>query len=219
MTKSNHYFSLLSYRSEKLKNRILAFNSDAGRTDMSFDFFDDLICYFDNPDMMQAHAFKKYDVQTLVHYLEICHDEYLNRRIPALFRNLQEAIKLSPSGTLLEKQGSFLFLEFARELKLHFDFEETNLFPYAREISKESACHLGIQYSTKQFELEHPSLIIDADKLLKFLDLHAEGFTANIAFNMLQKKLQELKTDIDLHELLEVTVLIPKLKDIERLKK
>lgn len=182
---------------------------------MSFDFFDDLICYFDNPDKMSAMAFDKYDVDTLVHYLEICHDEYLNQRIPALLRNLNEAIKLTPPGHPLEKQGAFLFLEFVNELKHHFEYEEKNLFPYAQQISKSESCHLGILYSTKQFELDHATMVISASRLLKFLDLYTADFSSNIAFSLLRKKLQELKADIDLHELLEDTVLIPKLKEIE----
>lgn len=178
-------------------------------------FFDDLICYYDNPDQVQANAFEKYDVNTLVHYLEVCHDEYLNKRIPALLINLEDALKYLPQDSSLHKQSSFLFLEFSKEMKAHFAYEETHLFPYARAISKPNACHLGVQYSTSQFELDHPQLIIDAHKLLQFLAINKAAFEANIAYDLLVKRLQGLETDINLHEILEETVLLPKLKRIE----
>ncbi len=209
-----HYYSLIQYRGNRMKSREEMMKSTMNDVSVDEGFFDDLICYFDNPLKVEAKAFEKYNIQTLVSYLKVCHSDYLNKQIPAIWRNVQEVIRLAPNHEKFARYSAIIFRSFTRELESHFKFEETHLFPYALGLVEQNT-KLCNAYSSKKFIEEHPAHSIDAKKVLAFLALFEQELPANLPFSVLVKQITELKDDMDLHEMLEDYVLIPKIQELE----
>ncbi len=212
---SAHYYSLIQYRGNRMKTREELMKSSLFNVQVDEAFFDDLICYFDNPLKAEAKAFEKYDIKTLVAYLKVCHRDYIDKQLPAIWRNVQEVIRLAPNQEKFERQSSIIFQTFTRELEKHFKFEEKHLFPYALGLVEKNTM-LCNAYSSKKFIQEHPAHTIDAQKVLTFLEMFQSELPANLPFSVLVKQVTELKKDMDLHEMLEDHVLIPKIQELER---
>lgn len=214
MNTSNHYFSLLSFKGQKLENRFRDYKSAVDAHSDSDLFFDDLICYFDNPDLISVNEFYNYDINTLLPYLKLCHEDYLENQIPVILRTLEEAIKLNEENSSFESHAPKVFSKFFEELQYHITLEEEHLYPYAFKLENNLDIE-NLDYSTKAFAADHKAHQLRIDDLVAFVDLFKNDFVSNFAFARLQKQLQDFKQDIGLHELLEDKVLLPKLVDLE----
>lgn len=215
MNTSNHYFSLLSYKGVKLKNRYEAFGYAHQLESATDAFFDDLICYFDNPELISANEFYHYDINTLVPYLKVCHKDYLENQIPLIQNAIEELKRTNGSHHPFFTHATILFSDFFIDLTKHIELEEEKLYPYAMMLNN-SLSLADMTYSTAQFELDHKAHSLNFEDLINYVAQFAEDFSSNFAFNQLESRLIEFKQDMDLHELLEDEVLLPKMEQLER---
>jgi regulator of cell morphogenesis and NO signaling len=132
-----------------------------------------------------------------------------------MLSTLQEALKLNASYGPFDMHAPKVFLKFFEELANHIEIEEEKLYPYAFKLENNADIQ-DLSYSTKTFAVEHKTHQLRIDDLIAFVEKFEKDFASNFAFTRLQKQLNDFKLDIDLHELLEDNVLIPKLAELEK---
>jgi len=172
----------------------------------------DLEYIFLDPIKAETQAFKRYNIPLLVNYLEKCHRDYSEVLIPNILNSFNQLLKNAPTCKLLQRMGPILVYGFKEDVVAHFEFEEQNLFPYARALDKGERL-LG--YSTKEFERNHPEHIVDINRLIQFFELLSADLESFMSYRILMKRLSDLKLEFDVHGLIEDEVLIPKLQNLE----
>lgn len=180
--------------------------------DNSLSLASDLEYTYLDPVKAEASAFVKYDIGLLVNYLEECHNDYSGLMIPNILNSFSQLLKNAPECKLLQKMGPVLIYGFKKDALAHFEYEEWNLFPYARALDKGEKFRA---YSTEEFEKSHPRHVVDIDRLIKFFDLLGSELESYMTYRILMKRLRDLKLEFDVHGLIEDRVLIPKLKGLE----
>jgi iron-sulfur cluster repair protein YtfE (RIC family) len=165
-----------------------------------------------DPVKAEASAFVKYDISLLVKYLEECHRDYSDLLIPNILNSFSQLLKNAPECKLLQQMGPVIIYGFKKDALAHFEYEEWNLFPYARAIEKGEQLK---SYSTQEFERNHPEHVVDIDRLIKFFELLAPELESHMTYRILMKRLRDLKLEFEVHGLIEDRVLIPKLKSLE----
>lgn len=179
-------------------------NSMSLASDLEYTYLD--------PVKAEASAFVKYDISLLVKYLEECHRDYSDLLIPNILNSFSQLLKNAPECKLLQQMGPVIIYGFKEDALAHFEYEEWNLFPYARAIEKGEQFK---SYSTEEFERNHPEHVVDIDRLIKFFELLAPELESHMTYRILMKRLRDLKLEFEVHGLIEDRVLIPKLKSLE----
>jgi len=165
-----------------------------------------------DPLKAEASVFVKYPIGLLVNYLEQCHRDYTELLISNILNSFSQLLKNAPDCRLLQQMGPLIIYGFKKDALAHFDYEEWNLFPYARALDKGEQLKT---YSTEEFEKNHPEHVVDIDRLSKFFELLAPELESHMTYRILMKRLRDLKLEFDVHGLIEDRVLIPKLKSLE----
>jgi len=165
-----------------------------------------------DPAKAEASSFMKYDVGLLVSYLEECHREYRDLLLPNIFNSFDQLLKNAPNCKLLHKAGPIILFGFKEDLIAHFNYEESSLFPYARDLKQGKN---RSDYSTSVFENNHPKFVVDIERLIKFFKWLSTDLETYMTYRILMKRLGDLKTEFEVHGLIEDRVLIPKLKSLE----
>jgi iron-sulfur cluster repair protein YtfE (RIC family) len=143
-----------------------------------------------DPVKAEASAFVKYDISLLVKYLEECHRDYSDLLIPNILNSFSQLLKNAPECKLLQQMGPVIIYGFKKDALAHFEYEEWNLFPYARAIEKGEQLK---SYSTQEFERNHPEHVVDIDRLIKFFELLAPELESHMTYRILMKRLRDLK--------------------------
>ena len=98
-------------------------------------------------------------VRSLLHYLNACHQYYIDYQLPSVRRELKESIKTDDEiGSLILK----VYDDYAREIHRHMRYEERVLFPYVEKLLRYET---STSFSIENFAKHHA----EADKSLKEL--------------------------------------------------
>ena len=159
-----------------------------------------------------AATFMHFDIGVLVAYLNASHDDYRKVFIPSIVTSFNQLIENASDCMLLQKMGPYLVYGFKEDAIAHFQYEEDYLFPYALQIDQN---HVSNNYSTAQFEEDHPNHVVDIEKLLLFFSMLKEELNGFMSYRILMKRLNILKREFDLHGLIEDEILIPKIQELE----
>jgi regulator of cell morphogenesis and NO signaling len=184
------------------------------------DFIIDLICAPFQNEMTNIRSLKRYDVGMVVKYLQRSHNEYLYKRIPEIERTLEILTEGFSNNSAFAIAINSLFSSYREHLIEHINYEEERLFPYALSLhgtytlSAEQSMML-YNYSSMQFLAEHNHSPIDISVIIKLFKAYRPDEMNASPYRLLIQQINAFKEDMNIHELLEDHVLVPKLIELE----
>ena len=151
------------------------------------------------------------DINVLVNFLKRTHVYYLNYTLPRIENLLRQLSAECPENKPLAMIEQYYF-DYKKQLTIHIDYEETELFPLIVEIvKKQSKISENADYYSDKIQHEHVNV---EDKLsdlktilIKFLPAEVNENSANELLFEISRFEQEL---LD-HARFEDKILIPKL--------
>lgn len=146
----------------------------------------------------------------LISYLKKSHTHYFEKRIPHIEKHLKKITEQieTKHGAILMK----FFLQYKKEMREHFDYEEGVIFPLLHELSKNKVHDNGIS----GYEEAHTNIEDTLDDLIQIVFKYLPGNIEHdniigMAFDILQ-----LAEDIKKHALIEERILVPFINHLER---
>jgi regulator of cell morphogenesis and NO signaling len=167
---------------------------------------------------------QSFSVKLIIEYLQKTHNYYVQVKVPEIESLIEQMVK--NCSTQKENMGLLkrFFTEYESELKNHIQREENNVFPYTQMIEKayysknidKSVIKNMDEYSIDIFEKEHDDIeekLFDLKNIIiKYLP---QPNNKNLCHNLLHE-LFSLEKDINDHSRIEDTVLVPKIRTMEK---
>ena len=152
------------------------------------------------------------DAGTIVDYLHNSHAFYLDRELAALESNL--SMMVEPCDELQKKIVGKFFASYKAQVKRHFNYEESVVFPYVRAL-KTGECQEG--YSIEQFEENHSNIDETLNDLKNIVMKYLPDTCDTVVRNEVLYRIYRLEDDLLKHTIIEDTVLIPVVNRMEAL--
>lgn len=150
----------------------------------------------------------------LVQYLSNAHFYYLNKKIPYLQKLLTRFIEDSQSKHSVLLRDFFTL--YAEEVKAHMEYEDQQVFPYIQSLLTNTENTTG--YSIDEFSTHHSDIEEKLTDLKHLLIKHFPPTSDNFYRNLILLELFDFEYDINDHNRLEDTVLVPLIKQLEERK-
>lgn len=139
----------------------------------------------------------------LISYLKKSHTHYFDKRIPHIekhIRKITEQIDAKSSSILMS-----FFLEYKKEVREHFDYEESIVFPLLDDLSK----NCGDASRFNGYDEAHTNIEDTLDDLIQIVFKYLPGNIEHdniigMAFDILQ-----LADDLKKHAMIEERILVP----------
>ncbi len=150
------------------------------------------------------------DPTTIVDYLHNSHSFYIDKELPALENNLRAMV--DSCDELQQKIVGRFFIDYRRQVENHFAYEENVVFPYVRALLK------GVRqecYSIEQFEENHSNIDETLNDLKNIVMKYLPDTCDTILRNEVLYSLYRLEEDLMKHTLIEDSVLIPMVNQLE----
>lgn len=151
----------------------------------------------------------KTDTSHLISYLKKSHVHYFDNRIPHIEKHLKKITEQIDG-----KQGSILmsfFLQYKKEVREHFDYEENNIFPLIKKLQE------GEQQQDRfdGYAETHTNIEDSLDDLIQIVFKYLPGNvehdnTIGMVFDILQ-----LAEDLKKHALIEERIIMPFIEYLE----
>lgn len=146
------------------------------------------------------------DIGILVNYLNNSHGYYINEKAENISRILKS--KTQQSDDEYTKAIVKFFNNYVAEIKEHFNYEETIVFPHLLELINSENINPQ-KYNSKLYKANHTDI---EEKLSDFKNLLIKYIPSNYD-NILKRnvltELFELETDLNMHSLIEENILMP----------
>lgn len=150
------------------------------------------------------------DTDGLIAYLKKSHAYYFDKRIPHIEKHLKIITE-----QIDRKQGAILmsfFLQYKKEVKEHFDYEEDTVFPMLKSLQENKYHDVGFI----GYEEAHVNIEDTLDDLIQIVFKYLPGNveyenSIGMAFDILQ-----LAEDLKKHALIEERILMPFIEYMER---
>jgi regulator of cell morphogenesis and NO signaling len=188
------------------------------------DFFLEIINAFIDKDYFPKKQLQSFSVKLITEYLQKTHSYYIEIKVPEIESLIEQMVETC--STQKENMGLLkrFFSEYESELKNHIQREENDVFPYTQMIEKayysnnidKSVIKNMDEYSIDIFEKEHDNIeekLFDLKNIIiKYLP---QPNNKNLCQNLLHE-LFSLEKDINDHSRIEDTVLVPKIRTMEK---
>lgn len=195
------------------------------KNEIELSFFLEILNSYHNQDYFAEDQFQNYSLELIIGYLQKTHHYYQNTKIPELEEMVDNFIQSSSDQNKINNKLIADFFEnYKQELIRHLNQEESNLFPYTKEL--EGALSTGtiseelIQKIKTNFidhnDEEHNHL---EEKLFDLKNLIIKFLPPVKRKDILEKLLIELfrlENDLNDHSRIEDKVLIPKIVQLEQ---
>lgn len=148
-------------------------------------------------------------LESLVSYLHSSHEYFLEYRLPAIRKDLVEALKTDNSD--LSKAIILYFDEYAGEVRKHMTYEEKNVFPYIRDLmagKKNAKYNIGI--FSRQHDQVESRLTEFKNILIKYLPTRSANEINNVLFEIFL-----CESDLASHNAVEDRLLVPLIERLE----
>ncbi len=158
-------------------------------------------------------------VQTIIRYLENSHQYYLNEKYPQIRHYIGEINKINTHAEI-SMIGTF-FDKYFREVTEHLDYEGKVVFPYVLSLNtilagNNSGNKTGT-YSVTEYREHHDDI---EEKLADLKNLLIKYMPQKDDQQIRRKLLLclfELEYDLKIHSMIEESILIPMVEEMERL--
>lgn len=148
-------------------------------------------------------------LESLVDYLHNSHEYFLEYRLPAIRKDLVEAVK--GDGSDLAKAIIIYFDEYAGEVRKHMNYEEKNVFPYVRGLI---AGKRNIRYNIGIFSRQHDQI---GARLTEFKNILIKYYSPRNT-NEINNVLFEIflcESDLASHNAVEDRLFVPIIERLE----
>ncbi len=167
-----------------------------------------------NEHLPEYTALAGEELRELVNYLLSSHTYYLKDRLPHIETHVCHLADKSPVryGAVLKQ----FYREYCGEVRKHFEYEETQLFPYILSLLDSGGVLEG-NFSVLVFEENHSNIEDKLDDLtsiiMKYMPVEevTEAERGNVLFDLFQ-----LSSDLKKHTSIEDRLLIPSVEQLER---
>lgn len=161
---------------------------------------------------IDVEAIKNVSAVDIVDFLHNSHEYFLRYKFPHIRHNLVEALDCHHSDinpSILNFYDSFV-----TEVEKHFEYEETVVFPYIKNLS----AGIGSQYSIDVFKRNHEEI---GGSLAELKNIILRYYTTSIPNRMYDVlvDLYNCEEDLDSHSNIENRILIPMVAAMERISK
>lgn len=159
------------------------------------------------------------DVLTIIHYLKNCHLYYQNEKYPQIKSLIRQIYEVNTHAEVL-MIDKFVD-EYIQEVTEHLEYENKTVFPYVLELHKQlihkQTTNIQVTYSVIEYKEQHNDIEEKLNDLknilLKYLPQHNDR---QLRRNLLLY-LVELEYDLNIHSLIEDSILIPLVEKMESL--
>jgi regulator of cell morphogenesis and NO signaling len=176
------------------------------------DFFI-LVCnvYSFDEYIPSKYEVKETDISSLINYLNISHQHYINDRIPKIEMLLNSIADKSGEkyATLLKE----FFAGYKNEVLEHFDYEEENVFPYLEALINREP---HPDYHIKDYKVSHSNIEDKLSDLMPIIFKYLPGNVAQEESVELMFSIMEFSNDLKKHSLIEEKILVPYVELLER---
>lgn len=159
---------------------------------------------------------KKYDIssislQSLIHYLKLAHNYFLDFNLPLIRRKLIEAIDCSGADEVAMLILKF-YDEYVSEVRRHMGYENQKVFTYVERLLKGE---LSDKYSIATFASRHNHF---EDKLKELKDIIIRYYPekSNNLLNAVLFDIINCEQDLTSHCLVEDNIFIPEVEKLEQ---
>jgi len=191
---------------------------------IDINFFVEIVNVFHYEAYFPEKRLLDFSVSMVIDYLIKTHQYYVNYVIPENDRLIELFLSASPEESAENELVRKFYTKFMEEFVLHINFEEREMFPYILELNKtiENEDLRGkflnkySNYSIAGFEKEHSNLDDKMDDLkniiIKYLPPNYDQNRGNAFLNNIFMFEKDLKN----HSRIEDHILIPKVKQLEK---
>lgn len=168
--------------------------------------------YSNNDIHINLNEWKKKDVLILIDFLANSHNYYKKEKYPlinSLLQDLKNNVNSNETKLLIK-----FFNEYFDEVLEHLEYEENIVFPYVREMLKESKTK-RTGFSSDEYQEHHNDIEEKLSDLKTLLMHHVKFGKYSHIGRQIIFHLFELEYDLHAHSKIEETLLIPLIKRFE----
>lgn len=195
------------------------------KNNVDVDFFLEIVNAFIDKDYFPKKHLQTFSVELITDYLQKTHDYYHKLKVPEIENLIEEMV----DSCYTQKENIVLlkrfFNDYKQELLNHTHREEEVVFPYTLAIEKaynseksdNSVIELMETYSIDIFQNEHDDI---EEKLLDLRNIIIKYLPQPKDSRLCNKLLYELfnlEQDINDHSRIEEKVLVPKIREMEKI--
>ena len=187
-------------------------------------FMLEIISAFEDPTTFPKEKLNGFSIPIIIDYLEKTHHYYLNKRLPEIAQSIGHLFEGENQNMILLKVLSDIFYTFKKNLQAHFKEEEAKLFPYAQflhaiaERKHENPfrqLHLH-QYYIEDSKTAHEAVEYQLKAIQGTIDAFDPDFCNQSNYRILQAQIKNFEIDLYIHEQIEDTILLPKIKALKK---
>ncbi|MGD9556240.1 MAG: hemerythrin domain-containing protein, partial [Mangrovibacterium sp.] len=162
--------------------------------------------------------FEKTDAGTMIAFLARSHQFYLNEKLPEIQSIIDQLLPHKDTSLPEIKLIDVFFKEYRREVEEHLSYEDEVAFPYFLDLLSPSPVvrKSNNRFSADQYQDHHTDIETKLNELKKLLVRHI-SLKENLRLRRkLLINLFELEDDLNVHSMIEESMLIPLIKKIEK---
>ena len=158
------------------------------------------------------------DIPDIIKFLRNSHEYYENEKYPEIKSYVKELYSKNnlPEIELIDK----FFDDYFEEVKEHLSYEDKTVFPYFNElVQNQNETELDLKrngYSVKDYREHHTDIESKLNDLKKLLLKHVPVQMDRALRRKIVLGLSELENDLNLHSIIEETVLTPLIDKLEK---
>ncbi len=163
------------------------------------------------PDKTEINALK--DISTIIRFLKNSHKFYKHDKYPELKSFLVQLHKRQATEDILLIEK--FFNDYFVEVLEHLDYEESIVFPYICRLTEEGMIARKLNFSASEYSDHHTDI---ETKLTDLKNLLLKHISLKNDFSLRRKflfSLFELEFDLNIHSLIEDSILLPLVGKIE----
>ena len=163
-------------------------------------------------------SFSNSEISDIILYLRNSHNYYEEEKYPEIINYIKELHQKnnSPEIKLIDK----FFIEYFEEVKEHLSYENMTVFPYFHELlqcrKQEDHRCCGHNFSVEEYREHHTDIESKLNDLKNLLLKHVPVQQDAMIRRKIIMRLFELEYDLKIHSIIEETVLIPLIYELEK---
>ncbi|MCT4648276.1 MAG: hypothetical protein N4A74_25030 [Carboxylicivirga sp.] len=154
------------------------------------------------------------DIIAVLRFLKQTHRYFVEEKLQEV-QAILEQLNTFTNGDELEPIALF-FRNYIKEVKEHLNYEEEMAFPYFYQLIHADLSSLLNKYSVKEYKIHHNDIETKLSDLKNILMKHVSFEHAFPMKRRLIKSLFELEANLNIHSVIEETILIPLVNRLEK---
>lgn len=156
-------------------------------------------------------TFKSLPLEPFLQYLKSSHSYFLEKRLPNIRRKLELVFSAADKG--LKEVVLNFFDNYTQEVQEHMQYEDEVVFPYVYTLINEQ---LEEKYSINIFEERHNDIEGKMSDLKQILMKYVPGTTDQMLMVNILTELYMSEEELGAHTFIEDSLVIPRVKEIEK---